>query len=139
MVKRVSGKRYGGLYRTAEYFGVSFQMISKWLKVYPERPRDEADYSEALNKLSGFLDKARYAVRDVKRIFENSSVVDLMDLRLNRELLGESIEQQRQRVLETVAAAGKGKRDIEKRLEELDNSVYWVDLVLKEYGRKASL
>ena len=134
-----SGKRYGGLSRAAESFGVSRQTISNWLKAYPERPKDEEDYSEALNKLSGFLDEARYAIRDVKRFIENSAVVDLGELRVRRELLGESIEQQRQRVLEAVAAGGKDKSDIEKRFEELDNSVYRADLVLKEYRRKASL
>jgi hypothetical protein len=132
------GKQYGGVSRAAEYFRVSRQTISNWLKACPNRPEDELEYGAVLDRLSGFLDEARYAVRDVKRFFENSAVVDLMDLRMHRELLGESVEQQRQRVLETVAAGGKDKSDIEKRLDELDLNVYKAGLVLKEYRRKTS-
>lgn len=134
-----TGKRYGGVSRAAEHFGVSRGTIHNWLKAYPKRPLDAEDYSAALNELSSALDQIKHTVKDVKRHFENSVVIDLLELRMNREMLGESIEQQRQRIIETVANGGKDKSHVEERLEELDINVYKSIMVLREYRRKANL
>ena len=113
--------------------------IHNWLKAYPQRPLDAEDYSAALNELSSALDEVKHAVKDVKRYFENSVVIDILELRMNRELLGENVEKQRQRILETVANGGKDKSRVEERLEELDLNVYKAVMALREYRRKANL
>ena len=132
-------RKYGGVSLAAEYFGVSRQTINNWLKAHPERPSDMKEYRENLDELSSHLETVRRLVRDVKQYFEGSVVVDLMDLRMSRELLGETVEQQRERILETVLTGGKDESRVEERLRELDLQVYKAIRALSEYRRSAGL
>ena len=134
----LEGKKYGGISRAAKHFKVSRGTIHNWLKAYPERPRDEEDHNEALNAISSALDQAKYALRDVKRYFGYSVVIDLLELKMNREFLDESVEQQRQRVLETVANGGKDKSSVEERLEDLEKAVNKAEITLKQYRWKVN-
>lgn len=111
-------KRYGGVTQAAEYFGVTRATINNWLKKNPERPKDEDDYREILDALASNIEQVQRAVKDVTKYFDNCVVIDLLELRMNRELLGESIEQQREKVFKTIANGGKDKSRIEERINE---------------------
>jgi hypothetical protein len=59
-----------------------------------------------------------------------------LELRINRELLGGSIEKQRERVMQTIADGAKDKSKMEKRLQELEDQIHKAVLILNEYRKR---
>lgn len=121
--RTLSGKlKYRGITDAVSHFGVTRQTISNWLQSNPEKP-PQKNYSLVFNELSKMLWDLQKMVNRVQKDFEHCVIIDFMALRRNRELLGESIEDQRTRVFKMISEKRKEETIGEKNLELVDNEI----------------
>lgn len=145
--KHMNGwKKHGIMTRLKEETTLSKPTLYKIKEHYPTRKstgsnvvRIKQEDFKQLEDMHSRLESIEKKLNRLKEYFERSLIVDLLELKARRELLGETIESQQIALKQQIDAGERERSDMETLLEDIDSELHkvWLDIhFIKSHAKR---